>query len=417
MKKLINIFAALIMGLAMAMIAPLPASAQDATKTLMTMDFNIVGVSLSIGPEYQAVPKGIASQVTTGFVSGGQPLPDNVLGMLPRDFQVIAEFSGPTYTTPLTLTTTPGMPFDLPTMPVIGKYTLSNIRLVDGLGKALFAAVPQVVTVESISDPLITSVTTRQLTLDELRDRGVTLDSTNFTAYEFTGGIGLTSNQVPIKFPVLIPNTTKDTPEKPLSTEIGLGMPDYYNKLLPDNFSLTGFMMQEVMKEGGGGSLPPIPGIIIIPNNIGFLHQYFSALLLVTNGAPGASSLVVKNLSATVILPAGDDQNPGTDETPGDDPLRMARGVSGYFPRTMNVMNPGPDGKPGTADDINLLRPAESGQADFTIEGLKEGAPEIKMRPIFYVLVRKTNNASRDHRSEQNLTSTLTTNRVQDKTS
>jgi hypothetical protein len=201
MKKLINIFAVFMVSVAMAMIAPSSTEAQQATQALARMDFNIVGVSLSVGPEYQAVPKGIASQVNTGFVSGGQPLPDNVLAMLPKDFQVIAEFSGPTYTTPLTLTTMPGMPFALPTLPVLGKYTLSNIRLVDGLGRALFAAVPQVVTVDSISDPLITSVTTRQLTLDELRDRGVTFDSTNFTAYEFTGGIGLTSNQVPIKFP------------------------------------------------------------------------------------------------------------------------------------------------------------------------------------------------------------------------
>ena len=87
----------------LAMVAPLTAlvsaHAQDA-RTLTTMDFNIVGVTLSVGPAYQAVPKGIASEVTTGFVSNGQPLSDAVLAMLPKDFQVIGEFSGPTYTTP-----------------------------------------------------------------------------------------------------------------------------------------------------------------------------------------------------------------------------------------------------------------------------------------------------------------------------
>jgi len=55
-------------------------------------------------------------------------------------------------------------------------------------------------------------------------------------------------------------------------------------------------------------SLPPIPGVIIIPNNIGFLHQYFSALLMVSNGAPALSGLVVKDLTATIILPLGDDK-------------------------------------------------------------------------------------------------------------
>ena len=72
MKRRINIFAALMVSVAMAVIAPMPTHAQDAAKPLMMMDFNIVGVSLSVGPGYQAVPKGIASQVTTGFVSGGQ---------------------------------------------------------------------------------------------------------------------------------------------------------------------------------------------------------------------------------------------------------------------------------------------------------------------------------------------------------
>jgi hypothetical protein len=105
MKRRINILAVLMLVLAMVapLSTPLSAHAQDA-RTLTKMDFNIVGVTLSVGPEYQAVPKGITSVVTTGFVSNGSALPDNVLAMLPKDFKVIGEFSGPTYTTPLTLT-------------------------------------------------------------------------------------------------------------------------------------------------------------------------------------------------------------------------------------------------------------------------------------------------------------------------
>jgi hypothetical protein len=298
--------------------------------------------------------------------------------MLPKDFKVVGDFSGPAYTTPLTLTTTPGMPFDLPTLPILGKYSLSNIRLTDGQGNALFAAVPQVVTVESITDPLITSVTTRQLSLDEIRDRGISFDSTNFTAYEFTGGVGLTSNQMPIIFPVLIPNTTTNLPDKqPPPEALGLQAPEFNKSFLPDNVNITGLLMERLNEDDSGVPLPPIPGIIIIPNNIGFLHQYFSALLMVTNGAPAQSSLVVKNLSATITLPSGEDQVPGTDANPGDDPLRMARVTLGYFPRTMAVMNAGADGKYGTGDDVSLINPNESAEADFTIEGLKEGTHKI----------------------------------------
>ena len=135
------------------------------------MDFTIVGVSLQVGPAYQAVPKGIASQVTTGFVNGDKPLSDAILAMLPKDFKVVGELTGPTYQTPVILTTTPEKPFDLPTFTIVGKYALANIRLEDNSGKALFAASPQAVVIESISDPIVTSVSTRPLTLAELRDR------------------------------------------------------------------------------------------------------------------------------------------------------------------------------------------------------------------------------------------------------
>ncbi|MCE5212537.1 MAG: hypothetical protein LLG40_13420 [Deltaproteobacteria bacterium] len=271
MRRQNNILALLMLMVAMvaSFYAPMSVRAQEA-RTLTTMDFNIVGVTLSVGPDYQAVPQGIASVITTGFISNGEALPDAVLAMLPQDFKVIGEFSGPTYTTPVTLTTTPGNPFYLPSMPILGKYTLSNIRLVDSSGNALFAAVPQVVTVESISDPLITSVTTKELTLEELNELGVVFDSTNFTAYQFTAGLGLESNQVPVTFPVLIPTTTTDVNESPLpTTEIGLSATNINDPNLPDNFSLSGFMMEQEKwtEDGTKVTLPPIPGIIIIPNN------------------------------------------------------------------------------------------------------------------------------------------------------
>ncbi|HLE41960.1 MAG TPA: hypothetical protein VI956_10675, partial [Nitrospirota bacterium] len=387
MKKLFHI--SVVVGLLISALIGFatPVMSQQAPSVLTNFDFSIVGVSLQVGPEYQVVPKGIASQVTTGFVSSGQPLPESVLNMLPKDFKVVADFTGPGFPSRIELSTYPGKPFDLPTLPVLGKYSLSNIRLVDGSGNPLIAASPQAVTIESIKDPLITSVTTRPLTLQEIQDRGVTFDSTNFTAYEFTAILGTESKQVPVTFPVLIPDTRKilEDPSDATNPSIGLDLPRVDTlKIaeLPDNFSLAGFNLTSSSDSGeqfgsGGPALPPIPGIVVIPGNIGFLHQYFSALTIVSNGAPGMSGLVVKDLQARIILPSGDDKAAGTDDKPIDDPLRMAMGADGYFPRVMPVVNAGPDGKIGTADDISMLYPAESGQADFTIEGLKEGTHKI----------------------------------------
>ncbi len=382
MKKLLYILLAVLLASSLCGVS----FAQQTPTPIANMTFSIVGMTMQAGPEYQAVPKGIASQVNTGFESNGEPISAELAAMLPKDFKVQAELTGPTYATPLTLTTTPGQPFPLPTFPMLGKYSLSNIRVVDGAGKAFMAATPQSVTIESISDPLITSVTTRPLTLQEIQDRGVVVDSTNFTVYEFTAAIGTESNQQPLNFPVLIPNQTQaqNVQDLPPPTEIGLTEQEVNvlppNLNLPENISISGFVMaadDEMMDKLGGYALPPIPGVIIIPNNIGFLNQYFSALLMVTNGAPGASNLVVKDLKGTIIMPVGEDQTPGTDAAPGDDPLRMAKGADAYFPRTAAVINAGPDGKIGTSDDTGLLRPAESGQADFTIEGRREGTHKI----------------------------------------
>jgi len=120
----------------------LPGAAQ--AEPLTSFDFNIVGLKLVADPAYQAVPKGIATQVNTLFDAGGYDL-SAVVDKLPQDYTVRAELSGPAFQTPLNLVTRPGQPFDIPTLALLGKYTLSNIHLADGSGNVLFAAEPQAV--------------------------------------------------------------------------------------------------------------------------------------------------------------------------------------------------------------------------------------------------------------------------------
>ena len=353
---------------------------------LTSFDFNIVGLGLKADPPYQAVPKGIASRVNALFDTGLFNAAE-IIAQLPKDYTVRAELSGPSLLTPMQLVTRPGSPFDLPTLAIFGKYYLSNIRLCDGSGNTLFGAIPQAVAIESIPDPLITSVTTRQLTVQELQERGVTFDSSNFTAYQFTVGIATSSGQIPLTLPVIIPTgqTVQETPDLVGATPISIPQPDTMvippdipETALPRNLVVEPFMMEVLDKEVTAKyTLPPISGVMIIPGNIGFLHQYFSAMMLVANGAPLQSNLVIKDVQTKILFPAGEDLVPGSDAFPGDDPLRMAKGVVDYFPQIMSVMNAGPDGKNGTSDDVGSLRPAESGQADFTIEGLQEGTHKL----------------------------------------
>ena len=277
--------------------------------------------------------------------------------------------------TPVQLEAMPGRPFEIQTLSMLGKYTISNIRLVDGSGKVLFAAHPAAVTIESIDDPIVTQVTTRELTVEELAERGVTFDESNFTAHEFATAIATESGQLPISIPVLVPvdeGLVVEDQDIPSIPNMNLTPPPIQNIApqstetvnVPRNMTVSPFMMMvDEVETEEKIELPPIPGILVIPGNIGFLHQYFSAVCLVSNGAPTQSNLVVKDLKATIRFPAGEDRVFGTDAAPGDDPIRMAKGAEEYFPRTLDVLNAGPDGAMGTADDISLMHPAESGQA------------------------------------------------------
>ncbi len=206
MKKIYCILAVLLLAIGLAGTS----SAQQTPSVLTNFDFTLVGVGIGVSPEYQAVPKGINSQVLTALSVGGADVAE-IIKLLPQDYTVRAELRGPAFDSlpkgRVDLVTKPGQPFDLPTLAILGKYTLNNIRLCDGSGNTILGAVPQAVAIDSIPDPIVTSVTTRPLSLAELQQLGVTFDSSNFTAYEFTAAIATSSGQVPITLPVMIPNS------------------------------------------------------------------------------------------------------------------------------------------------------------------------------------------------------------------
>src|SRR5262249_45971952 len=73
-------------------------------------------------------------------------------------------------------------------------------------------------------------------------------------------------------------------------------------------------------------SIPPIPALMVIPGNVGYLNQFFSVQIFTENGAPAGSGLSIYELKAKVKLPLGPDGIPASNyEQPGDDPLRFAR--------------------------------------------------------------------------------------------
>jgi hypothetical protein len=266
---------------------------------------------------------------------------------------------------------------------------LDGIRLVSATGETLLEGTPNTVPVRVFDEVLVSRVTSRPLSLAEIEDRGITIDDQNFRAVEFEVGFVVDGVSFPVRFPVIAPSFKQSTEIIPaaelearlaevdrLNQEIGqtVGLPPELERVMPD-IQVKGVNMQ-FGAGGGDGDLslqiPPIPALMVIPGNIGFLNQFFSVQIYTENAAPRGSGLSVHSLTAELILPTGPDLVKGTYQAPGDDPLRFAR-VNGEVRPMVPVRQAGPDGKSGTADDVDRLQSGDTGQGELLVEGLQEG--------------------------------------------
>ncbi len=346
----------------------------------------LYGLGLKVEPEHQTVPKDIATIVSTYLQAPA--MPPSSLFPSPKDVEVRATLRGPSLSSPVQLVTPLNEPFEIPPLQRAGLHSLDNIRVVQG-GKVLFYGVPESVTIQVIEQLLVTEVTARALTATEIREKGIAFDQTNFQAYNFTAAFAVKpGEEIKINFPVLLP---KLAPVQDVSLAVakipGIRGPvlQKVSTILPDtlkiaqtqipNLTVRGFTLGVEELQQQGLSIPPIPGVIVIPGDIGFLNQYFSVMLMVGNVAPEGSGLIVENLQAEIALPPGNDTVVGS----GDDPLRMAVTEKGVWPGTQPIAKPGPDGKLGTADDEDSLGPGESGNAEFLVEGRREGSHVVEM--------------------------------------
>jgi hypothetical protein len=365
--------------------APLGALA----RSLTSFDISLLGLTATPDPLEPVLPKNTESAVRIVVRSGDRTLTSaEAASYLGTTFDVKAELSGPGLDRAITVPQLgPSAPppedpllLRFPPLPVAGDYKLSNIRIVHRTTKKpLLDVTPSQIPVKVIDQVLVTSVTTRPLTLAEIQERGIVLDSSSYVGFEFTLGVQTESQSTSFTLPVVfdshgvpVPsvitppnapprsgvNVSNDQPE-PLIVPALLEI-DEEKIDLPD--------IEQVLRTAGGAPIR-IPSILVIPGNVGYLKQHFSAMLFVANGAPVGSGLTVKDVSGTVKLPAGADLVLGT----ADDPLSLPDTVRGPQLKTQAVRAVGPDSVAGTGDDVVVLKPAEQGQAEFLIRGEKEG--------------------------------------------
>ncbi|NJN37449.1 MAG: hypothetical protein HC794_10920, partial [Nitrospiraceae bacterium] len=257
----------------------------------------IAGTRLTVSPESQTVPFDTPTIVETtlqGF--------DPERGTLPADLRVLGDLVGPEIPERLTLETRPGEPFRIPRLSLQGEYVLEDIRLVSRSGagatgatsdRLLAYAAPRSAVIR-VTQILITKVTSRALTLPEIRSRGIVISGDNFKAFDFTFGFTVEGRTINYDVPVIW-RPHGEPPEILVGIESGSAparfqppqLAPFVLDLKPEN--------DDPMPQGGcldpSGDCsipdpPPVPGVILFPTDSSLLHQFFSVILMVQNGAP-----------------------------------------------------------------------------------------------------------------------------------
>ncbi|HEY4575238.1 MAG TPA: hypothetical protein VIJ26_14775, partial [Thermoanaerobaculia bacterium] len=163
----------------------------------------IAGSRLTVSPESQTVPYDTPTIVETHLEGY-----DTSRGALPLDLRVLADFTGPEVDGVLVLETVPNQPFRIPQLRLQGEYQLDNIRLVQGSTLLAYAA-PRSSSV-LVTQVLITKVTSRALTLDEIRSYGIVVDDSSFQAFNFTFAFAVAGETINYNVPVIYQGPSKE---------------------------------------------------------------------------------------------------------------------------------------------------------------------------------------------------------------
>ena len=358
-----------------------------AAQPLASLEYRVVGAQLRAFPESVTVPRNVPGSIRVAFAAGGNAV-DGPIGDAGAGTRIEATLRGPSFPAQR-LTAEYGEPLLLPPLRITGDYQLDDIQLVRGTNLVLQAN-PSSIPVHVFDEVLVSRVTSRPLTLEEIRDKGIAIDQSNFRVVEFDVTLVLRGRSFRVFMPVASPKARLSTELIPtaeledrtvelerLNQELArsVQIPPEFAAEMPD-FKINPINFEQVLDGDGeekGGI--PISGLLVIPGNIAFLNQFFSVQLFTENAAPSGAHLTVNNLRAGIRLPSGADGIPSRSyEQPGDDPLRMARiGPDKIIQTNLPVVLPGADNQIGTTDDITRLQPGETGSAEFLVEGLREG--------------------------------------------
>ncbi|HUR79641.1 MAG TPA: Ig-like domain-containing protein, partial [Thermoanaerobaculia bacterium] len=310
----------------------------------------IVGLGLEVQRDPVITAVDVPSYVQTTYAA-----PANGMSAL-------GDLTGPGIDTPITLSTIPGQKFAIPALHEKGDYVLQNIRLAGPSGEFLQAAIPNAATIQ-VSNVLETKVKVRQLTPDELRERGIFIDDRNYEVYEYTFVFGVGDQQVEIPYAVIVDKRTRQIiPASPAAFR----MLPYPQRQKPPRFTPP-YIEPFDLSPGGAPSSGTdadksprvgnvsLPAALVVPNGFGVLHQFFAVILQVSNGAPDGSNIRIDSITGTIHSPLT---------------MRVAKQMP-----AVAIGQPVPvvDGHTGA----RFLVAGAQGNAEWTLEAMKAGTHTV----------------------------------------
>ncbi|HYI12032.1 MAG TPA: carboxypeptidase regulatory-like domain-containing protein [Thermoanaerobaculia bacterium] len=334
------------------------AGAATAEADITATSLRIQGAGLKVITETVTTSIDLPTTVQTEF--GGK---QNDEAVSLEGVMAVGDLTGPGIDTPIQLTTAPGHRFQIPGLSMQGIYFLQNVRLMKGTEFLQYAS--PATAVITVADLLQTKVTVRQLSPDELRARGITVDARNYDVYEYSFTFIIDGKEVVIPFPVIIdPRTHEVQPvkgESPYSLPPqGLIEPPRWSppQIIPMDFGEEGELPEpgkDPQERAVKGARTSIPAAIVIPNSLAVLHQFFAVAVMVTNGAPEGSAARLEDIKATIKIPTA---------------LRTVKTMP-----QVSFGQPVPIVEPTTG--VTFLVAQARGEAEWTLEGLESGTHRI----------------------------------------
>lgn len=242
----------------------------------------------------------------------------------------------------------------------VGSYRLIQVRL-SAQGQVLEHAQPDEAVIHVLDELFLSQVEVRELSREELLQRGYLFSPKDYKAFQFRLALALDERRENVDVEVLLPH-----PENPVKLP-HQQISNPFNRFVKLKYFSWGERGGDPfldLEPGGVGYRPD--GLLLVPGQFHYLKSHFGVTALLLNASPSGLGVRMERLKSRVVLPSA---------MPGGLPLELGSNQSA----TQAMVNAGPDGSLGSADDGDAIGAGERASSETILLGNLEGAWPVEV--------------------------------------